>query len=193
MLLSERKKRTFLLHSQNSNGPYSAFVWSSMPAELRPNWKRKANAAEVRQKKMKVVNVEETLKALEQKEISRKRKEIDVHAIKEEAKSDNENDGVNTFQFNAISKYRQVRKYLKKIVFSRRMSKMKNKTMKWTRTTITVSVILTMATITMMKMIIWTTVLFIKLRITLFMPKISNKMYFSYVNMFLCSRNSRRF
>lgn len=71
-------------------------MWSSMPAELRPNWKRKVNATEVRQKKMKVVNVEETLKALEQKEISRKRKEIDVHAIKEEAKSDNENDGVNT-------------------------------------------------------------------------------------------------
>lgn len=63
-----------------------------MPAELRPNWKRKVNASEMRQKKIKVVNVEETLKALEQKEISRKRKEIDVSAVKEESKSDNENE-----------------------------------------------------------------------------------------------------
>lgn len=45
---------------------------------------------------MKVVNVEETLKALEQKEINRKRKEVDVHAVKEETKSDNENE-VNIF------------------------------------------------------------------------------------------------
>lgn len=72
-------------------------MWPSMPAELRPNWKRKVNAADVRQKKTKIVNVEETLKALEQKEISRKRKEIDIHAVKEEAKSDN--DEVNIFHF----------------------------------------------------------------------------------------------
>lgn len=65
-----------------------------MPAELRPNWKRKVNATEVRQKKMKVVNVEETLKALEQKEISRKNKDVDVNAVKEETKSDNENENV---------------------------------------------------------------------------------------------------
>lgn len=38
-----------------------------MPAELRPNWKRKLNATGS-SKAAKVVNIEETLKALEQKE-----------------------------------------------------------------------------------------------------------------------------
>lgn len=54
----------FYFLQQIGNGPFN---WSMMPAELKPNWKRKfgmrdsANVA-------KDVNVEETLKALEQKE-----------------------------------------------------------------------------------------------------------------------------
>lgn len=43
-----------------------------MPAELRPNWKRKFNSKDERRKRAKQVNVEETLKALEQKETSKK-------------------------------------------------------------------------------------------------------------------------
>lgn len=39
-----------------------------MPAELRPNWKRKLNTKDGTRKIAKDVNVEETLKALEQKE-----------------------------------------------------------------------------------------------------------------------------
>lgn len=39
-----------------------------MPAELRPNWKRKLNQKEGSRKLVKDVNIEETLKALEQKE-----------------------------------------------------------------------------------------------------------------------------
>lgn len=44
-----------------------AFNWSMMPAELRPNWKRKYGARDALNV-AKDVNVEETLKALEQKE-----------------------------------------------------------------------------------------------------------------------------
>lgn len=128
-----------------------------MPAELRPNWKRKVNAAEVRQKKMKVVNVEETLKALEQKEISRKRKENDNHAVKEETKSDNENDEVSIWLSD-----RRMQKNEFVVWTSRKMSKTRNKTMKWTRITIMDLVTLTMATITMMKTIIWTMDRFIR-------------------------------
>lgn len=43
-----------------------------MPAELRPNWKRKLNTKDGSRKIAKDVNVEETLKALEQKEKTRK-------------------------------------------------------------------------------------------------------------------------
>lgn len=39
-----------------------------MPAELRPNWKRKLNQKEGARKRAKDVNIEETLKVLEQKE-----------------------------------------------------------------------------------------------------------------------------
>lgn len=43
-----------------------------MPAELRPNWKRKYGTKDGNKKVAKDVNVEETLKALEQKEKIRK-------------------------------------------------------------------------------------------------------------------------
>lgn len=43
-----------------------------MPAELRPNWKRKLNQKEGSRKLVKDVNIEETLKVLEQKEKSKK-------------------------------------------------------------------------------------------------------------------------
>ena len=49
-----------------------AFNWSMMPAELRPNWKRKLHTKDGSRKLAKDVNVEETLKALEQKEKTRK-------------------------------------------------------------------------------------------------------------------------
>lgn len=39
-----------------------------MPAELKPNWKRKLMHKEQSRKLAKDVNIEETLKALEQKE-----------------------------------------------------------------------------------------------------------------------------
>lgn len=45
----------------------SDFAWDRMPLELRPNWKRKKEAVGQR-KKVKVVNIEETLKVLEEKE-----------------------------------------------------------------------------------------------------------------------------
>lgn len=68
----------------------SAFNWSYMPAELKPNWKRKSNAKDGSSKVRKVVDIEETLKALEQKEKNRKG---DGEApIKDE---DKESDGVN--------------------------------------------------------------------------------------------------
>lgn len=43
-----------------------------MPAELRPNWKRKLHLKDGSRKLAKDVNIEETLKALEQKEKSKK-------------------------------------------------------------------------------------------------------------------------
>lgn len=43
-----------------------------MPAELKPNWKRKAQAKNSSSKIPKVVDIEERLKELEQKEKSRK-------------------------------------------------------------------------------------------------------------------------
>lgn len=43
-----------------------------MPAELRPNWKRKLNQKEGSRKAAKDVNIEETLKVLEQKEKSKR-------------------------------------------------------------------------------------------------------------------------
>lgn len=43
-----------------------------MPAELRPNWKRKLNQKEGSRKLVKDVNIEETLKVLEQKEKSKR-------------------------------------------------------------------------------------------------------------------------
>lgn len=43
-----------------------------MPAELRPNWKRKQSQKEVCKKVAKDVNIEETLKMLEQKEKGKK-------------------------------------------------------------------------------------------------------------------------
>lgn len=45
-----------------------AFNWAMMPAELRPNWKRKLHHKNSSKKIPKDVNVEETLKVLEQKE-----------------------------------------------------------------------------------------------------------------------------
>lgn len=49
-----------------------AFNWAFMPEELRPNWKRKHSSKNNANKVKKVVNIEETLKALEQKELSGK-------------------------------------------------------------------------------------------------------------------------
>lgn len=43
-----------------------------MPAELKPNWKRKAQAKNSSSKVRKVVDIEERLKELEQKEKNRK-------------------------------------------------------------------------------------------------------------------------
>lgn len=45
-----------------------AFHWQLMPSELRPNWKRKLTTKDDRSKISKVVNLEEKLKVLEQKE-----------------------------------------------------------------------------------------------------------------------------
>lgn len=46
------------------------FLWNQMPADLKPNWKRKKDAAtESGAKKKKInVNIEEKLKVLEEKE-----------------------------------------------------------------------------------------------------------------------------
>lgn len=49
-----------------------AFNWSMMPAELRPNWKRKLNVKDGMRKLAKDVNVEETFMRLEQKEKTKK-------------------------------------------------------------------------------------------------------------------------
>lgn len=54
-----------------------------MPPELRPNWKRKLNTKSGSKKLTKDVNVEETLKALEQKEKTRK---VDGAPIEDEDK-----------------------------------------------------------------------------------------------------------
>lgn len=51
------------------NGPFN---WSMMPAELRPNWKRKLLQKDGSRKLAKDVNIEETLNVLEQKEKSKK-------------------------------------------------------------------------------------------------------------------------
>lgn len=55
-----------------------------MPAELKPNWKRKAQAKNNSSKIQKVVDIEERLKELEQKEKSRK--DEDEPTVKDEDK-----------------------------------------------------------------------------------------------------------
>lgn len=68
-----------------------------MPAELRPNWKRKASGKDIGRKMAKDVNVEETLKVLEQKEKNKKTGEtkLDDEETKEsEAVSVSCRDGV---------------------------------------------------------------------------------------------------
>lgn len=60
---------SFIIKQQVENG---AFNWAMMPAELRPNWKRKQHLKEASRKLAKDVNIEETLKALEQKEKNKK-------------------------------------------------------------------------------------------------------------------------
>lgn len=67
-----------------------SFTWDYMPAELRPNWKRKSNAKDEQATKVaKVVNIEETLKALEQREINSRRRKRE--GVQDESKeSDNE-------------------------------------------------------------------------------------------------------
>ncbi|KAG4069106.1 hypothetical protein HA402_008417 [Bradysia odoriphaga] len=53
--------------SKTKDRKNSDFAWERMPVELRPNWKRKKETVGAR-KKIKVVNIEETLKVLEEKE-----------------------------------------------------------------------------------------------------------------------------
>lgn len=65
-----------------------------MPPELRPNWKRKLNTKGGSKKSTKDVNVEETLKALEQKEKTRK---VDGTPIEDE---DKESEVCFCFQIN---------------------------------------------------------------------------------------------
>lgn len=63
-----------------------------MPAELKPNFKRRNTEKNVRAKVAKLVNVEETLKVLEQKEVSRnKKKNLQENEVKVEKDSDEEN------------------------------------------------------------------------------------------------------
>lgn len=59
-----RRQQVFTKTKDRKN---SDFAWDRMPLELRPNWKRKKESAGAR-KKIKVVNIEETLKVLEEKE-----------------------------------------------------------------------------------------------------------------------------
>ncbi|XP_031634195.1 DNA-directed RNA polymerase III subunit RPC7 [Contarinia nasturtii] len=96
--------RFYLENSQIDNG---AFNWSMMPAELRPNWKRKANSKDVNRKMARDVNVEETLKALEQKEKNKKTgrnddedKESETEDLEDEEQDeemDDENDYGNNY------------------------------------------------------------------------------------------------
>lgn len=70
-----------------------------MPAELRPNFKRKLASKEVPPKIVKVVNIEETLKALEQEELAgRRRQEENEDKDKEEQKNSDEENVSNFFE-----------------------------------------------------------------------------------------------
>lgn len=132
-----------------------SFAWDYMPAELRPNWKRKLHTKDGKANKVaKVVNIEETLKALEQKEVqSRRRENEDV--IKEENKdSDNENENVNYLTEKCVFLFFLPKNDNNGIKFYRKRLRMKSKMMKWTRTTIMVSVISIMVMIIMKKMTI---------------------------------------
>lgn len=77
---------------QRSERKFGSFTWDHMPAELKPNFKRKASGKSTQPKIVKLVNVEETLKALEQKEVSSKKKQLEKEVKKEGTKdSDEEN------------------------------------------------------------------------------------------------------
>lgn len=60
-----------------------------MPAELKPNFKRKLTTKGVKSKVGKVVNIEETLKTLEQKEKTKKTEDGETQNKDEEKESDN--------------------------------------------------------------------------------------------------------
>lgn len=61
------------------------FLWNMMPPELKPNWKRKKDTETVVKPKIRVVNVEEKLMALEKREVA-----TDGVPVKEEKDSDEE-------------------------------------------------------------------------------------------------------
>lgn len=67
-----------------------------MPAELKPNWKRKLQAKNNSSKIQKVVDIEERLKELEQKE--KNRKDDDEPTIKDE---DKETENVISFSIHS--------------------------------------------------------------------------------------------
>lgn len=59
---------------QRSERKFGSFAWDHMPAELKPNFKRKLTTKNGQAKVAKLVNVEETFKALIQKEASGNKK-----------------------------------------------------------------------------------------------------------------------
>lgn len=120
-----------------------------MPAELRPNWKRKAISTDGHRKKAKTVNVEETLKALEQKE--KKIKTETEPGIKDYPNSDNENENVSILA-HLINQNLFNNKYSKS---HRKILRTKSTMKRWMKTMIMGLAILIMAMIIMMKMIIW--------------------------------------
>lgn len=129
-----------------------------MPAELKPNFKRKSTGKNAPPKIVKLVNVEETLKALEQKEVSSKKKQQDNEVTKEGTKDSDEE---NVCNFIFISEL----KFSVHLVYNlnfRNMSKMKSMTTKWMRITIMVLIISIMVMIIMKKMTISTMGQFIK-------------------------------
>lgn len=128
-----------------------------MPGELKPNWKRKLNLKEGSRKLVKDVNIEETLKALEQKEKIKKPGGVQNDDETKEGEGVSAT-GVKMFAHLCLP-YCTIHNTLFPPKFCRTKSKTKSKaTKRWMTITITILNILMMAEIIWTRMIIWTMV-----------------------------------
>lgn len=143
------------LEKEKKSRQQGEFLWKTMPAELRPNFKRTKKQSE-EQKKKRMVDIVEKLKILEQEEAT------NPGGPKTAGKLDS--DGENEENVNTFLK--DLRRHLIQIIF--RNWRMRSKTKKWMKTLIMVTTTSTMEKHSMKKMTIWMMAQFIRQKVRSF-------------------------